>query len=67
MLLVEADDQNHADLEALTSALQGKDAVALTHAGVATDHSFSDRRIALQTIGVDWLEKLKTDLPAPTK
>ncbi len=59
VLLVEADDQNHADMEALAAALQQKGAVALQHRDVATDHSFSDHRIALQTIVVEWLEKLK--------
>ena len=58
MLLVEADDQNHADMEALAGALRRKNAVALNHRGVATDHGFSDHRIALQTIVIEWLEKL---------
>jgi uncharacterized protein len=64
VLLVEADDQNHADMEALVGALQQKGAVALSHVAVATDHSFSDHRIALQTIVVEWLEKLKKYAPA---
>jgi pimeloyl-ACP methyl ester carboxylesterase len=59
VLLVEADDQNHGDMEALASALRQKGAVALEQATVATDHSFSDHRIALQTIVIGWLEKLK--------
>jgi ribonuclease BN (tRNA processing enzyme)/pimeloyl-ACP methyl ester carboxylesterase len=60
VLLVEADDQNHADMEALASALRQKDAVALEQAAVATDHSFSDHRLLLQSIVVRWLEKLET-------
>jgi uncharacterized protein len=59
VLLVEADDQNHADMEALASALRQKGAVALQQVAVATDHSFSDRRIALQSIVLRWLEKLE--------
>jgi uncharacterized protein len=59
ILLVEADDQNHADMEALSSALQRKGAVALHRVAVGTDHAFSDHRIALQTIVLEWLEKLK--------
>ena len=59
VLLVEADDQNHADMEALSGALQQAGAVALTHVAVATDHTFSDHRIALQTIVIEWLEKSK--------
>lgn len=59
VLLVEADDQNRADMEALVLALRQKNAVALDHRTVATDHSFSDHRIALQMIVVAWLEELK--------
>jgi uncharacterized protein len=60
VLLVEADDQNHADMEALASALRQKGAVALEQVAVATDHSFSDRRIALQSIVLRWLEELES-------
>lgn len=59
VLLVEADDQNRADMEALAAALQQAGSHALDHRAVATDHSFSDHRIALQAIVVEWLEKLK--------
>ena len=60
VLLLEADDQNHADMEALSSALREKSAVALEQVAVTTDHSFSDHRIALQSIVIRWLEKLET-------
>ena len=46
-------------MEALSGALQQKGAVALSHVAVATDHTFSDHRIALQTIVIEWLETLK--------
>lgn len=59
VLLVEADDQNRADMEALAAALQQAGSHALDHRAVATDHSFSDHRIALQAIVIEWLEKLK--------
>jgi pimeloyl-ACP methyl ester carboxylesterase len=59
VLLVEADDQNHADMEALAGALRQKGAVALNQVAVATDHGFADHRIALQTIVIEWLDKLK--------
>ena len=59
LLLVEADDQNHADMEALASALRQKGSVRLEQKAVATDHSFSDHRIALQTIVIDWLQQLQ--------
>src|SRR5260370_1014532 len=61
VLLVEADDQNHADMEALAAALREKGAIALDHEAVSTDHSFSDHRIALQTIVVKWLEKVNAN------
>ncbi len=63
VLLAEADDQNHADMEALAAALRQKSAVALTHVAVQTDHAFSDHRIALQTILIELLEKLKRSRP----
>ena len=59
LLLVEADDQNHTDMEALASALRQKGSAHLEQKAVATDHSFSDHRIALQTIVIDWLQKLQ--------
>jgi pimeloyl-ACP methyl ester carboxylesterase len=59
VLLLEADDQNHADMEALASALRQKSAGALEQVAIATDHSFSDRRIELQSIVIKWLETLK--------
>jgi uncharacterized protein len=63
ILLLEADDQNRNDMEALAQALRQKGAVALEQKAVATDHSFSDHRIALQAIVVDWLGKVKSGKP----
>lgn len=59
VLLVEADDQNHADMAALATALRQKGSVSLDERSVATDHTFSDHRIMLQALVVSWLEKLK--------
>jgi predicted alpha/beta-fold hydrolase len=59
VLLVEADDQNHTDMEALATAQRQKHATALKLVAVKTDHSFSDHRIALQTIVIEWLQDLK--------
>ena len=59
ILLVEADDQNRADAQALAAAMRQKGAPNLDEKSVATDHSFSDSRIALQAIVVDWLQKLR--------
>jgi uncharacterized protein len=66
VLLVEADDQNHADMEALAGALRQKGAVALKQVSVPTDHTFSDHRIALQATVIEWLEKLKRQGPVQT-
>jgi pimeloyl-ACP methyl ester carboxylesterase len=66
ILLVEADDQNHTDMEALAGALRQKGAVALSQVSVPTDHTFSDHRIALQTAVIEWLEKLKRLAPVHT-
>ena len=59
VLLVAADDQNRGDMDALSAAIQQKGSAALEHISVETDHSFSDHRIALQSILVGWLEKLQ--------
>jgi ribonuclease BN (tRNA processing enzyme)/pimeloyl-ACP methyl ester carboxylesterase len=67
VLLVEADDQNHADMEALASVLRQKSAIGLEQIAVPTDHSFSDHRLALQSIVVRWLEKLETSESQATK
>jgi pimeloyl-ACP methyl ester carboxylesterase len=58
VLLVGADDQNKADMDALALALRQMGAVALSHQDVPTDHSFSDHRITLQAIVIEWLETL---------
>jgi hypothetical protein len=57
VLLVEADDQNHTDMEALASALRQKLAARLQQKVVATDHGFSGHRIALKTIVINWLQQ----------
>jgi pimeloyl-ACP methyl ester carboxylesterase len=64
VLLVESDDQNREDMEALEASLQRKCPTAVEHVALATDHSFSDRRIELQAIVVNWLEHLKKIAPA---
>ena len=58
VLLVGAEDQNKADMDALALALRQKSAVAISHQDVSTDHSFSDHRIALQAIVIEWLQTL---------
>lgn len=58
VLLVDAYDQNRGDMEALANALRKKNSVALEHRTVPTDHSFSDHRIELQAIVIQWLQSL---------
>ncbi len=55
VLIVEADDRNLSDNQALATALRklGNPRVIETH--MATDHIFSDHRIALQAVVVEWL------------
>ena len=59
VLLVEADDQNRGDMEALANALRQKASTALEQRTVPTDHSFSDHRIELQAIVIHWLQSLQ--------
>jgi pimeloyl-ACP methyl ester carboxylesterase len=65
VLIVTADDQNRTDMDGLAAALRKSGAVALQHAALETDHSFSDRRIALQAIVLGWLETLKPAARSP--
>ena len=58
VLVVEADDQNRAEMEALAAALRKEGSRTLTERSVPTDHSFSDHRIMLQAIVVDWLQRI---------
>jgi hypothetical protein len=45
-------------MDALAAALRKNGSAALQYTAVQTDHSFSDRRIALQTIVLAWLESM---------
>ena len=56
VLIVETDDRNLSDNQALAAALRklGNSRVTETH--MATDHIFSDHRIALQVVVVEWLQ-----------
>jgi pimeloyl-ACP methyl ester carboxylesterase len=60
LLLVEADDQNRLEMEALATAVRKKGATSFEYKAVATDHSFSDHRVALQSIVVEWLQNLRS-------
>jgi hypothetical protein len=61
VLIVTADDQNRGDMGGLAAALRRVGSDALQYAAVQSDHSFSDCRIALQTIVLRWLESLESE------
>ena len=58
LLVLTADDGLAADGDALVAAVRaaGGTQVVLQH--VATDHSWSDRRIELEALVIDWLARL---------
>jgi uncharacterized protein len=55
VLIVEADDRNLSDNQALAAALRKVGNSRITETHIATDHIFSDHRIALQAAAVAWL------------
>jgi uncharacterized protein len=61
LLIVEANDQNRADMEALAAALHKKGASRFDKVAAASDHSLSDHRIWLQAVLVDWLSKVQAN------
>jgi pimeloyl-ACP methyl ester carboxylesterase len=61
MLILESSDGNVADNQAIAEALRKAGNAHVTEKHFETDHSFSDRRIALQVAILEWLQSL----PAP--
>jgi uncharacterized protein len=63
VLIVEANDRNTSDNQALATALKklGNSRVVETH--MATSHTFDDHRIALQTAVVEWLLTIGAQAP----
>jgi len=57
VLLVTADDGSQADSHRLAQALQKAGNGAVTEIHMATDHPYSDHRIALESAVVGWLAK----------
>jgi uncharacterized protein len=57
VLILTADDGLTPDNERLAQALKAAGAADVTHEHMATDHSYSDRRIALEAVVVRWLER----------
>ncbi len=58
-LALTADDELAGDTDALVTAIQARGGTAFIKAHFATDHSWSDRRIALATVVIDWLATLR--------
>ena len=58
LLLVNCDDGGRAESDKLAAAARAAGAKQITERYFPTDHSFSDRRIALQGAVVQWLETL---------
>ena len=58
VLIVEADDRNTSDNQAMATALKKQGGSQVTERHMATDHTFSDRRIALQGVVVQWLQTI---------
>lgn len=58
LLVLTANDGLKPDTDALVSAIQAKGGHKITTLHVATDHSWSDRRITLETEIIKWLNGL---------
>jgi hypothetical protein len=56
VLIVEAEDRNTSDNQALAAALKKAGDAQVTETHMLTDHPFSDHRIALQASVVEWLQ-----------
>jgi pimeloyl-ACP methyl ester carboxylesterase len=58
VLVLEADDRNTSDNEALAEDLRKAGDARVTEQHMHTDHPFSDHRIAMQAAIVNWLESI---------
>jgi acetyl esterase/lipase len=69
LLVLYSDDFAKADSESLIAGIKAAGGKSLRSAHVPTDHSWSDRRIALSSLVINWLNTLpKARLgPAPTR
>lgn len=59
MLVITADDGLAAESDSLVARLRARGNAAITTVHEPTDHSYSDRRIALETAVLDWLQRLE--------
>lgn len=58
IFVLEADDRNTSDNQALVEALRKAGNTKVTEQHMHTDHPFSDHRIAMQAAIVDWLDSI---------
>jgi len=58
VLAITANDHLAAQTDALVAAIKAKGGTRVTAAHLDTDHSYSDRRIALESIVITWLSGL---------
>ena len=58
VFVLEADDRNTSDNQALAEALRKAGNTKVTEQHMHTDHPFSDHRIAMQTAIVNWLDAI---------
>ncbi len=59
LLVVASDDGLAPQTDALVAAIKVQAGTEVTSLHFATDHSYSDRRIALESTVIEWLQKLK--------
>jgi uncharacterized protein len=63
IFVLEADDRNTSDNQALAEALRKAGNMKVTEQHMHTDHTFSDHRIAMQAAIVNWLEAITKARP----
>lgn len=63
IVVLEADDRNTSDNQALAEALRKAGNIKVTEQHMHTDHPFSDHRIAMQAAIVNWLEAITKARP----
>lgn len=62
VLIVESKDRNTSDNHAMAEALSQAGNPQVTEKHIETDHTYSDHRIALQVVVLEWLESLTAAL-----
>jgi pimeloyl-ACP methyl ester carboxylesterase len=63
VLVLEADDRNISYNQEMVAALHKAGNTQVTEQHIASDHVFSDHRIALQTVVIEWLQAIAAAKP----